>query len=358
MKETPNRFPSLDGLRGLASLSVVFSHSFGIVPNQRIDWLRSTPLWTPFDGAPAVTLFFVLSGFVLTLPYAAGKPLKFGPFYIRRLFRLYPAYWFAIGLSLCLMPLFRPSNLAGLSEWVRGFWMNPVPTREILKTLLMAGPGYDTRLIDPPIWSLMIEMSVSLLLPPCIFAMGRQRSWPALVGMILFSYVFGHWVWLRFASLFLFLLGGSLALHWRTIVVWTNTRHAPTRWLFLLSSIACYGYRSLLPGLIPDSASEIVSGIGSAGLIVAALAFPRFVAFLSGSIPQFLGRISYSLYLLHFPVLLMTAAWVYPTLGLSCTWITVISVSALLSAFVYHYLEIPTQTLGRRLARTRRKGIA
>lgn len=65
------RFHELDGLRGLAALTVYFSHLIGTF-NFSSDYftkVSNSPLHLFWHGEGAVQLFFILSGFVLTLPY-------------------------------------------------------------------------------------------------------------------------------------------------------------------------------------------------------------------------------------------------------------------------------------------------
>ena len=96
---------ALDGLRGLAAFSVFLSHAQGMIPATALmETLRSSPARILWDGAAAVSLFFVLSGFVLALPFIGpiAKRLDVADFLVRRVFRIYPAYLVAIGLSLLL----------------------------------------------------------------------------------------------------------------------------------------------------------------------------------------------------------------------------------------------------------------
>src|SRR5262249_7776852 len=66
----PTRFAGLDGLRGLAAFSVFLGHTVRLIPGPRLsDRLMESPLRVLWDGTAAVDLFFVLSGFVLSLPF-------------------------------------------------------------------------------------------------------------------------------------------------------------------------------------------------------------------------------------------------------------------------------------------------
>lgn len=83
------RFPALDGLRGVACLSVMFWH---LGPIQK---------YLPFsDGRTAVAIFFVLSAFLLYYPSVCGKTMPALEYYKRRFWRIYPAYLLAIGCYL------------------------------------------------------------------------------------------------------------------------------------------------------------------------------------------------------------------------------------------------------------------
>lgn len=97
-----SRLKQLDGLRGLAALAVFVCHSTEMMVNNPNTLRVWPPLRSLWDGQAAVVLFFVLSGFVLTLPYVGPSPKRVdtAPFIVRRLTRLYPAYWTAILLAL------------------------------------------------------------------------------------------------------------------------------------------------------------------------------------------------------------------------------------------------------------------
>jgi peptidoglycan/LPS O-acetylase OafA/YrhL len=68
------RYTQLDSLRGLAACTVVFCHATNVLPAVYDDpgrawWLTETPLGLLRAGSAAVDFFFVLSGFVLALPF-------------------------------------------------------------------------------------------------------------------------------------------------------------------------------------------------------------------------------------------------------------------------------------------------
>ena len=113
-----NRLISIDALRGIAALSVVFFHVHLFVYPQNIPvtslWLKviQFPLNFGLFGRTGVILFFVLSGFCIHLRWAKQKvkgneqSIDFLQFWKRRMWRLYPTYSvvliFSVGLALAL----------------------------------------------------------------------------------------------------------------------------------------------------------------------------------------------------------------------------------------------------------------
>ena len=92
---TPGRFRELDGFRGLAAFTVVIYH-LGVPATQ--NYPRTAP--SPYDiplGELGIQLFFIISGFVILLSaIKSGSALKFA---VSRFSRIYPTYWFALGVS-------------------------------------------------------------------------------------------------------------------------------------------------------------------------------------------------------------------------------------------------------------------
>ena len=83
------RYRQLDSLRGVAALVVVLGHLYLTVNDDGASGLFRTPLSPFVTGPAAVVLFFVLSGFVLSLPYASGRGRRYRAYAVGRLCRLY-----------------------------------------------------------------------------------------------------------------------------------------------------------------------------------------------------------------------------------------------------------------------------
>src|ERR1700678_91299 len=169
------RIAPLDSLRGLAALVVVFHHCLVTFPPfwevyqhpvkpglYRL--LGNTPLHLLWDGPEFVLVFFTLSGFVLSLPYWGNKPLTYGQFVGRRIFRIYTAYFVAIVIGMILMTLLSHGPLHGLSDWTQQFWNRPLDWKIIGDQIFLMASGGDNY-IDTPGWSLVVHIHASLLFP-------------------------------------------------------------------------------------------------------------------------------------------------------------------------------------------------
>jgi peptidoglycan/LPS O-acetylase OafA/YrhL len=153
-----HRFAALDGLRGIAALTVVFGHAPLIGHSKTILGL---------DARGAVMCFYALSAFLLYYPWAKTGPRDTWAYYRRRVWRIYPAYFLALAFGGVVAAILgRPVTLADLATHL-GF----------VHTWFAA---YSTTLVGPA-WSLPAEMQFYALLP--LFALCIRR-WP-LVPLIL-----------------------------------------------------------------------------------------------------------------------------------------------------------------------------
>jgi peptidoglycan/LPS O-acetylase OafA/YrhL len=115
------RLISLDALRGLAALVVVFAHCYETLPEgQRWITDHSSPwdkVTRPFhNGQAAVALFFVLSGYVLALPFLQGQVMEYRTYVLRRICRIYLPFVAATGLAALLAGFAVHGEVAGASQ--------------------------------------------------------------------------------------------------------------------------------------------------------------------------------------------------------------------------------------------------
>ncbi|OIR03145.1 glucans biosynthesis protein [mine drainage metagenome] len=343
-----SRFIELDGLRGLAAFSVFLGHSIGMMKGtEAIDALYASPFHILWDGAGAVDLFFVLSGFVLALPYfyKVENP-KYLQFCIRRAFRLYPAFWLALVLSLALRVWgYNPSGLEALSDWSRSMWTSNVTIDLFLRSMSLL-LGVDTRQIDPVVWTLIIEMRMSIVLPVIIVALNYSRN--AFFDLVIFAMciVLGGVIDVL-AYLPLFALGAVTAKHHAALHLKISDMKL-FWWLGILCmGIMLYGNRWIVPEL-SHFQQDIGSGLGSAIIILCTLASPVLSGALSKPVLHFMGYTSYSFYLLHLPLLLFVTSYLFPLTNstLLCT-VIVLVFAYVLAYLAFQFIEQPINKFGR-----------
>jgi peptidoglycan/LPS O-acetylase OafA/YrhL len=373
------RYRSLDGLRGLAALTVVLDHLLLVVPSVSaiyVDgrlpspsspawWLYRTPLRLLFAGHEAVLIFFVLSGFVLTLPLTQPN-WRWRAYYPRRLVRLYLPVWAAILLALALALLVTRDPTFG-SSWLAS---HKVPTAHALSrdmTLLVA-----TSNLDSPLWSLRWEVWFSLLLPGMfgVLMFGRRRSWPLVVLALIavstasrFSAV-AHRLpqsWLTeglMQYLPVFGIGMVLALNRERLPLLgeriARTKHASRNGLaVVVVALLLTVSPSMAAGPGPfgavAAAAYVASLIGVSMILFIALESRRAIRVLETPVVQWVGTRSFSLYLVHEPVVVATALTVrahgyFPWLLIAAPMLLLIL--AVTEAF-YRVAERPAHRLSR-----------
>lgn len=160
--------PEIDGLRALAAMNVLACHAMVET--------RWGPKWVVplFEGAIGVELFFVLSGFLLFLPFVRAarqdRRVALGPYALRRILRIFPAYY----VNLALLILFVwPEGLTT----AHGRW-----TVLAHITLTFSMSEAMVHAINPVYWTLCVEEQFYLLLPFCaaLFTSRRGALWLAL----------------------------------------------------------------------------------------------------------------------------------------------------------------------------------
>ena len=174
------RFDSIDGLRGLACLMVVFYHSWSAFGEP---WWASVNLAGHRVGLPnllergwgGVDLFFVLSGFCLSFPIVSkpGKPTDWTKYFRARVRRILPPYWSAIALFLVLGFIVRHYHLQWFMNNQAAHW----PGKKMLAACLgLISIGPENQVIDGSFWTLLVEWRWYFLFPLLIWLWRRGRG--------------------------------------------------------------------------------------------------------------------------------------------------------------------------------------
>lgn len=262
------------------------------------------------DGTAAVDIFFVLSGFVLSLPFIdKNKSLNYVTFVIKRIFRLYPTYWVCILLTIFIKEQFNPNTMHSLSEWARSLWIKPITQDEILRHLPLI-LKMDSHAINPVIWTLVVEMKMSLILPIFIFWIKKWDSTYSQILLLLTTVALSY-LTLIFEFLPLFIIGMILAKHWRYFEIIKKENFFNLSLLFILA-ILLIGNRFIFSLNYNAHTQSLITAFGAALFIPLAIFWGGINKALKHPCIDFLGKISYSFYLYHLPILLVFVSLLYP----------------------------------------------
>lgn len=339
----PERVHALDGLRGIAALVVVLHHSLLTVPALslaydpgvgRVErgsfawWSTYSPLHLLWAGAESVVLFFVLSGYVLARPSATGVRVQWHRYYPRRILRLYAPTAAAVVLAVASVFVVTRVQDSRMSGWLlaRPVGVAPDAIRDDL--LLLRRPGGYLSVL----WSLQWELVFSLALPVFLLIGRRTRRHGRLAAaaMLLVAFAAAHrapgagigdgLVTRALWHLPMFGIGVLLAYH--EPAVRRHLRRIPptrvgawslgvtiagllsARWL-LLATREPFPTADLHGPLAAWSGIAIITG--AALLVAVSLERSSLRRALGARSLRWLGSRSFSLYLVHEPVVVSVA---------------------------------------------------
>jgi peptidoglycan/LPS O-acetylase OafA/YrhL len=319
------RLHALDGLRGIAAFIVVLHHVSLIaqpVSQPKGEpalwtawwWLERTPLKLLTAGHEAVIVFFVLSGVVVVLPALKRADYSWPGLIASRVVRLLLPAWAAIVFAtILLVAVPRTPDRVTRGTWLAGQVQSDWSWHRLVAeySLMIGGVPYDNVL-----WTLRWELLFSLLLPGLmVVAIVLQRWWLPTgllaVGIGVVGTV-GDIEAMQYLPVFF--LGTLLAVRLRALEAWSESRRArqllavllPVSLLVLISQFLLQGV--VHGGTTGSHALRGLEALGGVGVVICAGASTGLRRFLERRVPQFLGRISFSLYLVHLPVL-VTLTW-------------------------------------------------
>jgi len=368
------RFYELDSLRGVAALTVVLHHFSRIRPEALIHVLIRTPLRLLIAGHQAVILFFLLSGFALTLPYKKKNSLSYVPFLVKRVCRIYLPYLGALALAI-LCDLSFPGHGPYDNYWINFTWSQPVTARLILQHVLFLG-NYDWFQFNTAFWSLVYEMRISLVFPFIAFAVLRLQTIWLIICAVVLSLAFFPAALLFSTVLHLssldaainttrtfhyaafFIIGSVLAKHLHTINRWYVRLKPVHAAILALVALALYGFSeasSLVQRFsIPEDLFDWPVAAGAVMLIVFAMNSRAFHSFLTSRTIHYLGERSYSLYLIHGTILFALIHTLMGRVRMDVLFLIYLAITLTVTEFFYRLMEHPSMLLGRRLTAVRK----
>ncbi|MCU4185569.1 acyltransferase [Acidiferrimicrobium sp. IK] len=366
----------LEMLRAVAASAVVVDHTWALTTSPHFQgyWLVEGL------GEWGVSLFFLISGFILVDSFWNEPPVSARVFWIRRVFRIAPAYY----VNVAILFLF----FASTSQVFSGQGIKQVAASATFTHWLFPNTASSLN-VNGALWTLSIEMCLYLMMPLMAWSM-RRRPWLGAgcmlaigIGYRLWITFDGNWLEHRYfehspvgsatARLFmqrqfigvlpLFVIGMLLR---RLVLRWQAAHDQPSARLSPLLLVAL-----LIPSLALLRFVERASDFHhpffftfyELGLVTVMAPALVYAALWSASSPSMSGRAlvwlgerSYSLYLWHFPIILAVfgrGPEVQPA-NMRYFWVKVVAVAVLsvaAAAISYAAIERPARTYGRRIAR-------
>ena len=335
------RYDILDGLRGVAALMVLFYHVFN---DAKSFYVWPTPVYEFFHSFLAVDFFFILSGFVMGYAYdKQWDKMSLGGFIRRRLIRLHPMI--VMGVLIGLVAFI----IQGCTKWdgtevpiqtlmlvtLLGLFMIPSPSSIEVRGNTEIFP------LNGPQWSLFFEYVGSLLYGVMLHKLSTKwlRVWVAcsivtVAGFALLTEDGG--IAYGWSSEPVNFLGGALRMLYAYPMgllmarVFRERQPKPIRGhMFLLSSLALVVLLGFpyLGGKDAETIYQLVCIFSFFPTIIWYAARGVVTGFKQKAV-SFLGRLSYPLYVVHFPLVYLYIAWIgrdaHPYEGYMHAWIPAI----------------------------------
>jgi peptidoglycan/LPS O-acetylase OafA/YrhL len=367
MYSQPKRIEFLDSLRGLAALFVLFSHTLGAFawPAAYVAVAKWPFINILSSGSAAVAMFFILSGYVLSNPYVEtglvpGRKLFLPTFYLRRFLRIWLP-WFAAFIASLLARkflFFQPATQPAVSTWLDAFWHAPLTITDFFRQCAFVQPDPSRRLIVQD-WSLGVELKGSALIP--LFLLCARRKYLTLIFVLAALCLIFVGTGYFYVSFIIGVLLAQYGAGWAARLARLKRRF---RILIFAGGLLLYQGLDLAWYLFQSRPATykcgwVVTSLGCGLILNSVFGARPLQRMLNWSPVVFLGRISYSVYLLQLitiecllpPLLALLNHWgitqtpvLFPVTFLASTAVTIGG-----AAVMYRLVELPVIDLGHRL---------
>ncbi len=361
--ENSERRLFINGLKGLAAVYAVLHHAYYEVQvTDPKNWLVRLFAWLE-PGHSAVAVFIVLSGHLLMLQVNPDGRIRDGwaDYFVRRARRILPPYYGAMLFSMALIALIPALSNSADVRWIRAnpaLWFKSSIIPHLI--LIHNWHPWQAYRIDPPMWSVATEWQIYFCFPALLWFFRKHGLTAAVTAAFVSSLALGAYLGPAADEGFcpwylgLFALGMTSATFSKrspaTEVKWSDRspRFSPAA---LLLCVFLSSYSRTAWG-------DTLVGVCTAGLLYLCTTYRDFkqspvLRLLECPGALELGRISYSLYLVHYPLQALAESGL-KSLQIGTAWRLVIHLSVgtliiLLFAHGFHLVfERPWETHGAR----------
>jgi peptidoglycan/LPS O-acetylase OafA/YrhL len=304
---------SAESLRGLACLAVVFSHFFGTFFPQLhnfygsnlpkfefIELIYNSPFAFFYSGTGAVFVFFVLSGYVLTLSFLKSKDSK------RKLkeslIKRYPRLAIPAIFSCVLMwaVLHFSVDLENVSEWFRSVGSKVPSLFDAIYSGAIGSFIFGEAKYNPVLWTMQIELLGSLIVYfICFFQKNNIIKYVLIVISVLASMSLSF---IAFLGILSFIIGHFLYIFSRKIP------ELICIFLFIVGLYFCGAHNesvsyTIFNKILGDRTYNILNFFGGCLIVFASIKSSIIDNFFNKNIFLLLGKLSFSIYLIHIPIM-------------------------------------------------------
>lgn len=330
------RLQWLDVYRGLASVGVVYFHLNEVLPDKDSNYLQIVKY-----GWLGVPVFFFISGFCMKMILDSHtSPAKF---FIQRFFRIYPAYFFSLGVVLlAVLVRFLQIGVNDVTALPRDF-------KSLIATFtILTNPALEVPTVNWVYWSLTYEVVFYFVIS---LSLVFSKWWKELflLGLVILSCIVNP---IDYHPTFFLRHFGSFMLGYHTFGLLYKTNGKET--LFSALGIGLAASSILVNAGSLGEKAGIEYSISLLFILLSAIFF-RLIPIKFPTILQKTGLYSYSLYLIHVPIGVYLLSRLRNEVILESQLLhflfdTLIAVALILfSSQIFKYIEDPSHKLGKRI---------